>query len=134
MRYAIIEAGKVANIVEADAGFAAAQGWVEAGGAGIGWSYDGDEFSPPAVAPLPVPAVVSRFQARAALLAAELLSTIENAVAAYDGQDAAFVQLAWAEATEWKRSSPTVISLATLVGLTDQQLDDLFTVAAQIEA
>lgn len=78
--------------------------------------------------------VVSRFQARAALLAAGLLATIENAVAAYDGEDAALVQLAWSEATEWKRLSPTVTALATIVSLTDEQLDALFIAAAQIEA
>lgn len=78
--------------------------------------------------------VVSRFQARAALLAAGLLATVENAVVAYDGDDAALVQLAWSEATEWKRLSPTIVALAAIVNLTDQQIDDLFIAAAQIEA
>lgn len=49
MRYAIIENGVVINVVEADAGFAVTQGWIEAGSAGVGWSYDGEGFSPPAL-------------------------------------------------------------------------------------
>ena len=98
-----------------------------------GWAVTDQAYVAPAP-DAPVPAAVSRFQARAALLAAGLLATIENAVAAYDGEDASLVQLAWSEATEWKRLSPTVTALASIVGLTDQQLDDLFIAAAQIEA
>lgn len=46
-RYAIIENGTVANIVEAEADFAGEQGWIAAGSAQIGWSYDGQDFSAP---------------------------------------------------------------------------------------
>lgn len=48
MRYAIIENGKVANIVVADAEYAQKQGWVECpDGVDIGWSFDGDSVIPP---------------------------------------------------------------------------------------
>lgn len=47
MKAAIIEDGKVVNIVEAEADFADAQGWIEAGNACIGWLWDGEQFSPP---------------------------------------------------------------------------------------
>ncbi len=41
--YAIIENGKVVNLVVSDADFAAEQGWVLAGeGVGIGWDYNGN--------------------------------------------------------------------------------------------
>lgn len=40
--------GTVINLVVADPEFAAAQGWIEADGAGIGWLWDGAQFSPPA--------------------------------------------------------------------------------------
>ena len=76
-------------------------------------------------------AKVSRFQARAALLGAGLLTSIETAVA---NSGNAFAQLAWADAIEFRRNSPTIAALAGLVGLTDEELDDLFLAAAEIEA
>jgi len=47
MAYAIITNGIVTNMIEADAGYAATIGAVEANGAGIGYSYDGEAFTAP---------------------------------------------------------------------------------------
>lgn len=74
--------------------------------------------------------ICSRFQAKAALQAAGLLATIESVVAGGD----AFVQLAWAEAVEFRRTSPTIAALQSAAGLTDEQIDDLFRAAMTIEA
>lgn len=87
----------------------------------------------------PVPQVVSRFQARAAMMLApatsgdfdNLLQQIEAAVAA---SDSALARLAWAEAVEWRRDSVTVNALASAVGVTGDQLDELFRQAAGIVA
>lgn len=81
--------------------------------------------------PRVVPAVVSRFQARAALLAAGLLDQIDAAVAAADD---AMLKLAWAEAVEFPRTSPAIAKLAAAIGLTDEQVDQLFENAIQISA
>ena len=73
---------------------------------------------------------VSRFQAMASLLDAGLLSQVNTALA-----DAGpLAQLAWAEATEFRRNSPTIAGLASGLGLTDTQVDDLFRAAALITA
>lgn len=72
----------------------------------------------------------SRFQARAALHNAGLLVSVEAAVAAADP----FTQIAWADATEFRRVSSTIAALAVAVGLTDEALDDLFRAAMQIVA
>jgi len=73
---------------------------------------------------------VSRFQALAALLNAGLLSQVNVALA-----DAGpLAQLAWAEATEFRRNSPTIAGLAAGLGLTDTEVDDLFRAAALITA
>ena len=77
-----------------------------------------------------VPASVTAFQARAALLAAGLLDDVEAAVAAADR----LTQTAWEYALAFERTSPTIAALAAAIGLTDQQLDDLFRVAATISA
>ena len=74
--------------------------------------------------------VVSRFQAKAALSVAGLLAGAEAAVAGAD----AMTQLAWAEAIEFRRNSPTIAALAGALSLTDTDLDDLFRAAALIEA
>lgn len=55
MRYAIIEAGTVVNIVVADPAYAADKGWVEAPEpVGIGWLYDDGDWIAPEVEPVPV--------------------------------------------------------------------------------
>ena len=80
--------------------------------------------------PPPVPPVVSRVQAQAALLAAGRLAAVKAAMA----QASAFDKLAWEEAAEFRRSSPTLNNLAAALGMTPADLDDLFRAAAQIEA
>jgi len=74
--------------------------------------------------------VVSRFQARAALLQNNLLDTASGAIAQAD----AMSQLAWEDAQEFRRNSPLVNSIGGALSLTDEQLDDLFRLAKTIEA
>lgn len=82
------------------------------------------------VPPAEIPQVVSRFQAKAALLQAGYLATIEALVAQSD----AFTQLAWNEAVEFRRDSPLLNQLAVALALTSEQVDALFVVAAGINA
>jgi len=83
-------------------------------------------FRPPPA----VPAQVSAFQARAALLAAGHLAAAEAAVLA----GGAVVALAWEYATVFRRDSPTIAALASQIGLDDAALDALFIAAAGITA
>lgn len=75
-------------------------------------------------------AKVSRFQAFAALDAAGLLASATALVNAQGG----VAKLAWDNAIEFRRSSPTINGLASALGLTDEALDALFLAAAGIEA
>lgn len=89
------------------------------------------EFGPiaPYVAPaLTVPTVVTMRQARLVLLQAGLLPQIEAAVQ----QAGAAAQIEWEYATELRRDHPLTQSLSTALGLTEQQLDELFTQAAAL--
>ena len=92
-------------------------------------------ITPPDGMPLlgrtPVPASVTRFQARAALAMAGLLPTVEAAIA--DSPDL-ITRLAWTDAQVFERGSPTIASLAAAIGLTEAQIDDLFRTAAEIVA
>jgi len=83
-------------------------------------------------APPAVPQFVTRFQARAALHMAGLLPQVEALMA--DPATPVLAKLAWADAQDFKRNSPTIAQMAAALGLTDQQLDDLFTTAATIDA
>lgn len=47
MRHAIVVNGVVINVAEASAEFGAEQGWIASETAGIGWTYENEEFSPP---------------------------------------------------------------------------------------
>lgn len=95
------------------------------------------DLTPEEIAALPapevvaVPASVSRFQAKAALAMAGLLDQANAAVAASGD---VVLQLAWAEATEFKRNSPGINALAPALGLDDAALDQLFIAAAEIVA
>ncbi|WP_211226433.1 hypothetical protein [Azonexus hydrophilus] len=74
---------------------------------------------------------VSRFQARAALFQAGLLEDIETFIASSEDR---FIKIAWEDAAVFKRNSPTVLSLQSVLNLTDEQLDDLFRFALTISA
>ena len=82
--------------------------------------------------PTPVPQSVSRFQARAALHLAGLLDQVEGLMV--DPSTPTLARLAWADAQEFKRSSPTIASMAQALGLSDEDVDALFISASAIDA
>jgi hypothetical protein len=90
-----------------------------------GW----DVTPPPAPLP-PVPPVIPAWKGKAALREAGLLDAVEAAVAAAGGR----VQDAWAGASEWSRDSDFLLSLAIGLGLTEQQVDDMFRSAHAIQS
>ncbi len=79
-----------------------------------------------------VPQTVSRFQARAALYQAGLFDQVETLM--QNSETPMLARLAWQDAQEFKRQSPTVLAMASALGLTDEQIDELFITAAVIEA
>lgn len=90
-----------------------------------GW----DVALPQATQP-PVPPVIPAWKGKAALREAGLLEAVEAAVAAAGGR----VQDAWTGASEWSRDSDFLLSLATSLGLTKQQIDDMFRSAHAIQS
>lgn len=73
-----------------------------------------------------VPASVSPRQIRQALTRTGLRSQVEAAVAAGD-QD---LKDWWEFATDFQRANPHVLAMAAALGVTERQLDDLWTLAA----
>lgn len=77
-----------------------------------------------------IPQEVSRLQARIALYNSGLLAQIEEYMSL---PETPFItKLAWNEALVFRRDSPLVSQLAALIGLTSDQLDELFVTASQI--
>jgi hypothetical protein len=84
------------------------------------------------VLPTPVPSVVSRFQALAALQMQGMLAAVVAIFA--DPAVDPIQKLAWDNATEFRRDSPTLAALAGKLGMTSAQLDSLFILAASLVA
>lgn len=74
--------------------------------------------------------VISAFQAKAMLLQAGYWED----VAAFMADADPVTRLAWETAREFRRLSPTILEIAEILEITDEQLDDLFRFAATIEA
>lgn len=70
----------------------------------------------------------SRAQGQLALLQAGLLDTVESWVSTQPRA----TQIEYAERGEWRRDWPLVVNAGTALGMTDSQLDDLFTLAPNL--
>lgn len=95
----------------------------------VGWTYE--DYALEALEETPVvPSEISVFQAKAVLLEYGLLGIVETFI---EGSDD-FTKLAWANATVWRRDSPTILTLASTLELTESQLDEMFIRASEITA
>lgn len=99
-----------------------------------GWRWFDSEFEAYTYFGLSTPSAerpdeVTRMQAKIALKRAGLLPTIEQVVAAADEE----TQMMWAEALHFRRTSPLLNQLATAIGMSSQDMDDLFALAKTIE-
>jgi hypothetical protein len=75
-----------------------------------------------------VPASVTPRQVRLLLLSQGLLSQVTTLIA----QQPEAAQIAWEYASEFRRDDPLLLSLATNLNLTSQQLDEFFIAAAAL--
>lgn len=124
VRRAHIAGGRVVNISVVEA---LAEGEIDGTNARIGDDYvDGQFVTPVYVAPVPE-AVLPR-QFRRALSQAGLRSAVETAIAAADEE----TQDTWEYAVTIERSHPMLVAMASALGVTDEQLDDLFRLAATL--
>lgn len=80
-----------------------------------------------------VPAKVTRRQARQALLLAGKLSMVEPAINAIpDATQRAMIMIEWQDSLEFERNRPSLIALATAIGMTSADIDALFVQAAKL--
>lgn len=93
---------------------------------------EGAVVDPYVAPPAPIPQTVTRFQALATLASGGYLDTVHNYIDALPRNN--IQRLAFENAGDWERASPTVNALATMLGLSDAEVDDLFVAAAQVSA
>lgn len=96
------------------------------------WLAEGNTPEPYVAPPPPIPQSVTRFQALATLAAGGWLDVVHTYIDALPRTD--ITRLAFENATDWERSSPTVNALAQMLGLTDTEVDALFVAASQVSA
>ena len=96
------------------------------------WLAEGNTPEPYVAPPPPIPTTVTRFQALATLAAGGYLDTVRTYINTLDQNNVQ--RLAWENATDWERTSPTLNALAAMLGLDDTQVDDLFVAASNISA
>lgn len=118
-------AGKCVNVVEWDP--VSEPDWSPPSGF-IAIQDDTREITPE---PPSVPPEVSNAKGRLALIGAGLFDQVD-AIAEQSGKASAFYTL-WNHSTIWSRSSATIANLAHQLGLTDEQVDQLFIAADRIE-
>jgi len=125
-RSVIIENGKVVNVTFAEEEYAFERGWVVSDIGEIGDSYNGSVFTPPVIE-LKVPAVISRRQAKQELYALGKLALVQTKIDdIVDIAEKMDTQIYWDDATEFRRDHPTLIALATAIGLDTAQTDAAF--------
>lgn len=90
------------------------------------------------VLPLPqlpestAPSIITMRQARQALYQSGLLDQANSFIAAIPGSDGDKARIAWEYAGDVERANPLVAQIAASLGLSDQQVDDLFTLGASL--
>lgn len=136
-KYVLHAFNVVTNIVEADAA------WILRYHMGADLLPDGVFVSPGYIrngpgdysAPAPtavVPSEVTMRQARLVLMSAGLTASINAAINAMPSPQKEAAQIEWEYSNTLQRNNPLVLALAPALGLTSQQLDNLFIAAAKL--
>lgn len=88
------------------------------------YSAAGIAFTPEQAEP-----AINRHQAKIVLLRHGLLETVETAIANGSPE----MQLAWKEAPQFRRNSPTLLAMASALNLSDAEVDALFAEALAVD-
>lgn len=85
------------------------------------------------IPPEPVPQTISRAQGKAVLIQQGLWAAVLAFVSGIeDDTERALAEVALNDTQEWRRDSPFLTTAAAALGLTEEQMDAMFTAAAQV--
>ena len=99
--------------------------------AGLGWLWDGNNFTdptPPKAVVSEVPRFITSRQCRMALEMQGLLVSVEELIRKQDK----LTQITWEYASVFMRDDPLLNSLAKNLDLTDEQINQFFFVASEL--
>lgn len=130
MKYAIIENSTVINVAVATEPLA--QNWIASEAAAIGDLYIDGQFVKPEPPAPNIPESVTMRQCHIALPDAGLLDAVKSSIATMPGTDGERARIDWEYAQEVRRDWPLIDGLGSQLGMTDQQIDDLFVAAAAV--
>lgn len=131
MKAHIIEGGKVVNTIEVES-LDFMPNLIDASmGGKIGDSWDGSVFTEPASVD-EVPKQVTMRQAAQALILAGLDDDVEALLAAMPGTEGKLARAEWAKSQVVERDRPLVVQMGAALGLTPEQIDQLFITAAAL--
>ena len=93
------------------------------------WLDEGNAISPYVAPPSPQVTQVTAYQAKIQLSRSGLYDSVVTTVNTSDNPE---LKIAWEVATSFERNSPFILALQPELGLTDEQVDDLFQQASLI--
>lgn len=100
----------------------------------LAWVAEGNEPEPyvePEVEEV-IPTTITMRQARLALLAAGKLSQVDAAIATLPSPQKEQAKIAWDYSSEVQRSNGVAQLLGPMLGLTEEQIDDLFLAGSKL--
>ena len=95
------------------------------------WRRVNGEWKPPGTVPS-VPVAVTMRQARLALHAAGIYSLVDGAIASLEEPGRTTAQIEWEYATELRRDHQLIAMIGAGLGMTEEEIDSLFSSAASI--
>ena len=132
MRTHVIENGVITNTVVVNNLTDMPNLVAAVGNEGIGWLYDGESFSPPPPNPVQIPQEITMRQARLALLDIGLLANVQTAINTLPEPDKTKAQIEWEYSNALQRNNPFVTTLGTALGLSSDDIDNLFITASRL--